>query len=128
MDDSCRCARGWTTYGAPRVPGREAPRSRMRAMSLRPVPAAAPPRPYTVSEILAEVAGVLRSTWRDVSVAGEIGSWSERGGHGYFTLKDKTGTLNGIIFASDLQRVKFRLEVGLEVVVRGNLDLYPPSG
>ena len=128
MDDSCRCARGWTTYGAPRVPGREAPRSRMRAMSLRPVPAAAPPRPYTVSEILAEVAGVLRSTWRDVSVAGEIGSWSERGGHGYFTLKDKTGTLNGIIFASDLLRVKFRLEVGLEVVARGNLDLYPPTG
>jgi exodeoxyribonuclease VII large subunit len=97
-------------------------------MSLRPVPAAAPPRPYTVSEILAEVAGVLRSTWRDVSVAGEIGSWSERGGHGYFTLKDKTGTLNGIIFASDLLRVKFRPEAGLEVVARGNLDLYPPTG
>ena len=57
----------------------------------RPVPSAAPPRPYTVSELLAEVAGVLRTTWRDVSVVGEIGRFDLRGGHGYFTLKDKTG-------------------------------------
>ncbi len=71
---------------------------------------------------------VLRTSWRDVSVVGEIGSWSERGGHGYFTLKDKTACLNAIIFASDLQRVKFRPETGLDVVVRGSLDLYPPTG
>jgi exodeoxyribonuclease VII large subunit len=94
----------------------------------RPVPASAPPRPYTVSELLAEVGEALRRSWRDVSVAGEIGSWSERGGHGYFTLKDKTACLNGIIFASELQRVKFRPEVGLDVVARGSLDIYPPTG
>src|SRR5262249_61926203 len=94
----------------------------------RPIPEIAPPRPYTVSELLAEVGSVLRSSWRDVSVAGEIGSWSERGGHGYFTLKDRTATLNGIIFASELQRLKFRPEVGLSVVARGCIDLYPPTG
>src|ERR1700731_427143 len=94
----------------------------------RPVPAPVPPRPYTVSELLAEVGEVLRRSWRDVSVAGEIGSWSEGGGHGYFTLKDKTACLNGIIFASELQRVKFRPEVGLDVVARGSLDIYPPTG
>src|SRR5215470_17452357 len=94
----------------------------------RPIPEIAPPRPYTVSEILAEVGSVLRSSWRDLSVAGEIGSWSERGGHGYFTLKDRIASLNGIIFASELQRVKFRPEAGLSVVVRGSLALYPPTG
>ena len=36
---------------------------------------AAPPRPYTVSELLAEVGGTLRSSWRDVAVTGEIGRW-----------------------------------------------------
>jgi exodeoxyribonuclease VII large subunit len=97
-------------------------------MALRPLPAAEPPRPYTVSELLAEVGEVLRRSWRDVSVAGEIGTWSERGGHGYFTLKDRTACLNGIIFGSELRRVKFRPEVGLEVVARGSLDLYPPTG
>ncbi len=98
----------------------------------RPVPApltvAAPPRPYTVSELLAEVSSVLRTTWRDVSVVGEIGRFDLRGGHGYFALKDKTASLPAIIFASDLKRVPFRMEPGLEVVVRGSLDLYAPQG
>jgi len=81
-----------------------------------------------VSEILAEVSTALRTTWRDVSVVGEIGRFDLRGGHGYFALKDQSSTLPAIIFASDLKRVPFRLEPGLEVVVRGALDLYAPQG
>ncbi len=95
---------------------------------LRPVPAAAPPRPYTVSEILAEVAGTLRTTWRDIAVVGEIGRFEIRGGHGYFTLKDRTGCINAIIFASERERIPFRIEPGLEVVARGSLDLWAPQG
>jgi len=94
----------------------------------RPVPAAVPPRPYTVSELLAEVGGILKTSWRDVSVVGEVGRWDLRGGHGYFTLKDRAACLSGIIFASDLKRVPFRVEAGLEVVARGTLDLYSPQG
>jgi len=94
----------------------------------RPVPAAAPPRPYTVSELLAEVGGKLRASWRDIAVAGEIGRWEIRGGHGYFTLKDRNGCLNAIIFSSELARVPFRVEPGLEVVARGSLDLWAPQG
>lgn len=94
----------------------------------RPLPAAAPPRPYTVSELLAEVAGSLRSGWRDVSVVGEVGRWDLHGGHGYFTLKDRTSCLSGIIFSSDLKRVPFKVEPGLEIVARGTLDLYSPQG
>jgi len=93
-----------------------------------PVPLPAPPRPYTVSELLAEVGTTLRTAWRDVSVVGEIGRFDLRGGHGYFTLKDKTAALSAIIFASDLRRVPFQLEPGLEVVARGALDLYAPQG
>jgi exodeoxyribonuclease VII large subunit len=93
-----------------------------------PVPASATPRPYTVTELLSEVATTLRTTWRVVSVVGEIGRFDERGGHGYFVLKDRTSSMSAIIFASDLQRVPFRLEPGLEVVVRGSLDLYAPQG
>ncbi|HEV8231243.1 MAG TPA: exodeoxyribonuclease VII large subunit [Thermoanaerobaculia bacterium] len=95
---------------------------------LRPVPAPAPPRPYTVSELLAEVGGSLRASWRDIAVAGEIGRWEIRGGHGYFTLKDRIGCLNAIIFSSDRERIPFRVEPGLEVVARGSLDLWAPQG
>jgi exodeoxyribonuclease VII large subunit len=94
----------------------------------RLAPAAAPPRPYSVSELLAEVGTTLRTTWRDVSVVGEVGRFDLRGGHGYFTLKDKTAAVSAIMFASDLRRVPFQIEPGLEVVVRGALDLYAPQG
>ena len=94
----------------------------------RAIPSPAPPRPYTVSELLAEVGGSLRSSWRDIAVVGEVSRWEQRGGHGYFTLKDRTGCLNAIIFASDLARVPFKVATGLEVVIRGSLDLWAPQG
>ena len=94
----------------------------------QPVPAATPPRPYTVSELLSEVAGVLRTSWRSVAVVGEIARCNTINGHCHFLLKDKTATLPAIIFASDLERIPFKLEVGLEVVIRGSLDLYTPQG
>jgi exodeoxyribonuclease VII large subunit len=94
----------------------------------RPVPVAGKPRPYTVSELLAEVGASLRSSWRDVAVVGEVSRFDLRGGHGYFSLKDRTACLNAIIFASDLARLAFRVTPGLEVVVRGSLDLWAPQG
>ncbi|MGH9369527.1 MAG: exodeoxyribonuclease VII large subunit [Thermoanaerobaculia bacterium] len=93
-----------------------------------PVAASAPPRPYTVSELLSEVGLALKTSWRDVAVVGEIGRFDLRSGHGYFTLKDRGGSINAVIFASDLRRVPFRPEPGLEVVARGALDLWAPQG
>lgn len=92
------------------------------------VPSPAPPRPYSVSELLGEVGQALRGSWRDIAVVGEIGRWELRGGHGYFNLKDRNGCLNAIIFASDLRRVPFQVKAGQEVVVRGSLDLWAPQG
>ena len=94
----------------------------------RPLLSPTSPRPYTVSELLAEVGQALRTSWRDIAVAGEISRWETRGGHGYFVLKDKNGCLNAIIFASDLARVPFQPKAGMEVVVRGSLDLWSPQG
>ena len=94
----------------------------------QPVPSPAPPRPYTVSELMSEVGTTLRTTWRNIAVVGEVARFEVKNGHGYFLLKDKTATLSAIIFASDLQRIPFRLEAGLEVVIRGSLDLYAPQG
>ncbi len=59
---------------------------------------------------------------------GEISRWEIRGGHAYFSLKDRTGCLSAILFASDLKRVPFQPKAGQEVVVRGSLDLWAPQG
>lgn len=100
----------------------------MRSVFSQAAPVPAPRRTYTVSELLAEVQTALKASWRDISVAGEIGKFERHGGHGYFTLKDRSACLNAIIFASDLERIPFRIEPGLEVVARGTLDLYSPQG
>src|SRR5260370_7068330 len=90
-------------------------------------PSPAQPRPYRVSELLTEVGLRLKADWRNIAVVGEIGRFDLRGGHGYFTLKDKTGCLNVIIFPSELDLVPFRVEPGLEAVGGGTPDLYPPQ-
>src|SRR5262249_13223793 len=99
-------------------------------MSLGSIPSPSPasPKPYTVSELLTEVGLHLKTSWRNIAVVGEVGRFELRGGHGYFTLRDRTGCLSAIIFSSELELVPFRVEPGLEVVVRGSLDLYTPQG
>lgn len=49
-------------------------------------------------------------------------------GHIYLTLKDQHSQINGIIWRSDAERLKFDLTNGLEVVCRGGVDVYPQRG
>ena len=49
-------------------------------------------------------------------------------GHLYFTLKDDSGILKCVMFASDRAGLKFRLEVGNEVTVSGRISIYERSG
>ncbi|MGE0200286.1 MAG: exodeoxyribonuclease VII large subunit [Candidatus Melainabacteria bacterium] len=49
-------------------------------------------------------------------------------GHIYFTLKDESAAINGILWASQALRLKFDLEDGLEVFLTGNLEIYARSG
>jgi exodeoxyribonuclease VII large subunit len=91
--------------------------------------AATPPRVYRVSEIVEEVSRVLRVTWNDVRVAGEIsGLRRPASGHVYFDLKDDDSSLSAVLFRSDAARLRFRPEDGLEVVARGALGLYAARG
>ena len=51
-----------------------------------------------------------------------------RSGHIYLTLKDQHAQLNGIIWRSDAERLKFDLKNGMEVICRGGVDVYPLRG
>ncbi|MDO4557966.1 MAG: exodeoxyribonuclease VII large subunit [Planctomycetia bacterium] len=85
--------------------------------------------PWTVSQLTERVRSVIESTFTRVSVVGEISDLSRPGsGHAYFTLKDSTSQIPGVIWRGVLQRLPFELADGLSVVCRGRLEVYPARG
>ena len=92
-------------------------------------PAPPPPRVYSVSELTAEVRSLLESTWADVWVEGEISNcrlWNT--GHIYFSLKDAGAQLRAVMFKTAARSLRFKLEDGQHVLVRGRLGVYEPKG
>jgi exodeoxyribonuclease VII large subunit len=93
-----------------------------------PVPEAAP-RIYQVSELLRAARLTLESRFADVRVEGEISGLKRSGsGHVYFSLKDAQGLLDCAMYAREAGRLKFKLEEGMGVRVRGRLTLYEVRG
>ena len=65
-----------------------------------------------------------------VYIVGEISNLTayHTSGHMYFSLKDETGVLRAVMFKSSAQRLKFRPENGMRVIVHGRITVYAPSG
>ena len=64
-----------------------------------------------------------------ISVRGEVSNCKyHTSGHIYFTLKDKTGTLSAVMFASQRRGLCFQLQEGQQVVVSGSVDVYERDG
>jgi len=49
-------------------------------------------------------------------------------GHVYCTLKDKASQIRAVLFRSSAVRLRFALQEGLQVIVRGRLTVYEPRG
>jgi exodeoxyribonuclease VII large subunit len=100
---------------APR-PGVERPEQRER-------------RVMSVTELTVRVRDLLETEFFEVWVAGELSNcrvWAT--GHLYFTLKDRSSQVRGVIFRSSLRYLKFKPEDGARVVVRGKVSVYEPKG
>jgi len=83
----------------------------------------------TVSELTAMVRVSLETSFSEVWLEGEISNLRAPGsGHLYCTLKDQTSQVRAVIFRSTAIRLRFGLEDGLHVVVRGRLSVYEPRG
>ena len=83
----------------------------------------------TVSDLTANIRGVLENTYSEVWVEAEISNcrlWNT--GHLYFTLKDPGAQIKAVMFKSDVRTLKFRPEDGLHVIVRGRISVYEPKG
>ncbi len=64
-----------------------------------------------------------------VSVCGEISECKYHpSGHIYFTMKDESGVLRCVMFASDRSGLDFELKVGAEVTVLGRIGTYERQG
>ncbi len=77
---------------------------------------------YSVSEISNSIKNTLEDSFGYVRVRGEIsGLQQPTSGHIYFNLKDENAVIRGIIWKSNVSRIGFRPEDGLEVVCSGKL-------
>jgi exodeoxyribonuclease VII large subunit len=66
---------------------------------------------------------------QDCYVKGEISNFKKHSsGHMYFTLKDDKARLLAVMFASSARTIKFEPENGMQVLLRGDLTVYEPSG
>lgn len=83
----------------------------------------------TVSQLTAQIKGLLENQFTSVWVSGEISNFSRpQSGHCYFTLKDDQAQIRAVMWRGAAARLKFNLADGLDVICRGHLDVYAPRG
>lgn len=83
----------------------------------------------TVSQLNALVAGMLDEYFSDFWITGEVSNLNyHSSGHIYFRLKDEGSQIDAACFRSSAQKLKFRLEDGMQIVAHGRLEIYVPSG
>ena len=84
---------------------------------------------FTVTELTAQIRLRLESAYPVVWVEGELSNSRQwKTGHLYFTLKDGSAKIPGVMFRSSLRYLRFDPEDGLHVVVRGRVSVYEPKG
>lgn len=83
----------------------------------------------TVSRLTSLLKDVLEDNFGQVWVEGEISNLAFPGsGHVYCTLKDSGAMLRCVLFRSSAKALRFQLEEGMTVVVRGRLSVYDQRG
>ena len=83
----------------------------------------------TVSELTGLLRASIEEQFSDIWLEGEISNLRAPGsGHVYCTLKDKTSQIRAVLFRSSAIRLRFALQEGMQVIVRGRLTVYEPRG
>lgn len=83
----------------------------------------------SVSELTADIKSTIESRFRDVLVEGELSNVKKsRNGHIYFTVKDDRAQLPCVIWRSTAARLGASVKDGQQVVLGGDLQVYPPHG
>src|SRR5260370_7093950 len=81
-------------------------------------------RVWQVSELIRQINAEL-FRYNDISVEGEATNVvRSAAGHLYFSIKDARAQMRVVLFATNARFLRFRIENGLQLVVRGRLTLY----
>lgn len=84
---------------------------------------------YSVSELTSEIKECLETGFPDLWLRGEISNFKKHtSGHLYFTLKDSGAQIPVVIWRMNAERLSFMLSDGLEVLIRGKVEVYAPHG
>ncbi|MBF0239634.1 MAG: exodeoxyribonuclease VII large subunit [SAR324 cluster bacterium] len=84
---------------------------------------------WTVTELTRRIKALLETGLGVVILQGELSNFKQSAQeHLYFVIKDAQAQIRGVMFRQSAQRLKFRVEDGLEVIVKGSLSVYPPRG
>ena len=71
----------------------------------------------------------IEEQFSDIYLEGELSNLRVPGsGHVYCTLKDKTSQIRAVLFRSAAIRLRFALQEGMQVIVRGRLTVYELRG
>lgn len=86
--------------------------------------------PISVGELSARIKRHLEPPFANVAVTGEISNFkgAHGSGHVYCSLKDADAQIKLIIWRATFERLKFRLQDGLEVTITGKIDVYARRG
>src|SRR5215210_4826817 len=86
------------------------------------------PRVYSVSDLIRQI-NLDLFRYNDISVEGEVTNYTRSSaGHHYFSLKDARAQIRVVFFATHTRFLKFRIENGLQLIVRGRLTIYEQKG
>lgn len=86
---------------------------------------------YSVGQVNSYIKNLFTQDFalRRIYVRGEISNCKyHTSGHVYFTLKDVSGVLNAVMFRSQRQNLKIRLQNGMKVVAGGSINVYERDG
>src|SRR5271169_2546643 len=85
--------------------------------------------PISVSDLVRMVRDVLDASLGEGWVVGEISNARlAPSNHFYFTLKDSRSAINVVMFKSAFQRMRFKAVDGMEVIVRGRVQVFEQRG
>jgi len=83
----------------------------------------------TVSQLTGLLRTSIESQFADLWLEGEVSNLRMPGsGHVYCTLKDEFSQIRAVLFRSSAVRLKFSLQEGMCIIVRGRLTVYEPRG
>jgi len=86
-------------------------------------------QPISVTTLNNQIKSLLETHYLNIMVEGEVNRVTyHSSGHLYFTLKDDKSAISCVMFKGNNQRLKFRLEEGMQVIVGGGISVYTPRG